>query len=250
MPANMPHKGIAVLDGRLDPKVWGRLPIRNMLNGVDGEMLLHGYGAHAIIGVGDPRVSKGTGSNSGTELLVTTNTFDGSPGAAVPDVEGTIASLGKVALAGNRFVLECKVDLAKAAEGALFLGFAASRTSPLPADATAGIVLLKPASFGLFKTSETSDLVFAFNSGDTDANTDVSGTLGDSKTLADDSALKVKMVADGKGRIEVTLGDDDVKKFAYPGVADGYLVLATKSSNNATEDQILSVSSLAFGVAE
>jgi hypothetical protein len=243
----MPHKGLPVLDGRLDPKVWGRLPIRNMLIGVDGEMLLHGYGAHTIIGAGDPRVSAGTGSNSGTELLVTTNAFTD---AAVADVEGTIASLGKAALAGNRFVLECNVDLAKAAEGALFLGFAASRTAPLPADLTAGIELLKPASFGLFKSSESSDLVFAFNSGDADADTDVSGTLGDSKTLADDSALKVKVVADGKGRIEVTLGEDAVKKFAYPGVADGYLVLAVKSSNDGTADQVLSVSSLAFGVAE
>ena len=235
MPANVPHKGLTVLDGRLDPKVWGRFPINNMLNGTDGQMILHGFGAHSL-SPGDGRESAGTLEISGNSAKITT-------GANANDV-AAVASFGKANLAGNRFVLECSLNLDAVADGAVLLGFAASRTDPLPDADSNEINTISDDSFGVFKKSSEANLYFASKVGSAAA------SLTDLDVDCEDGvAVKIKMVSDGKGNIEVSTDGTLRKKIAYPGVASGYLVLAVKAEA-ADLSPALTLGSIAFGVAE
>jgi hypothetical protein len=246
MPANMPHKGLTVLDGRLDPKVWGRLPLNNILNGIDGQAIFHGYGVHAL-NANDPREAAGALTTDGTATPVTCTLTAG----AGEDNVACIASFGKVKLAGNRFALECTLSIDTAIDGAILLGFASSRTDPLPDNVdddsdpvVPGILVISDDSFGLFKKSGSGALFFASKVGAADAvYTDLS------TTLADGVDLPVKMFADGKGNVEVHLGGVLKKKIANPGVADGYLVLAVKTQVTGLSPA-MGLGSVAFAVAE
>ena len=237
MPANMPHKGLAVLDGRLDPKIWGRFPIKNMLLGLDGEMLLHGYGNESIPN-GDPRLfANGSGTAAPDvavgEVVLTTESGDNN--------YATLASNGKGKLAGNRFVLQCDLKVTSVANSAILLGFASDAKNPIPNDASAD-----PAdeSFGIFKKEGALDLFFSSKVTGVDAvHTDLD------VNIADGANIVVKMVSDGKGNIEVSTDGVLRKKVAYPGVANGYLVLGIKSSAGEVETLNLG-SAIAFGVAE
>jgi len=241
MPANMPHKGLPVLAGRLDPSIWGRFPLRNMLNGIDGEMILHGYGSHGVSS-GDPRlVAAGTGTAASTagEIILTTQDDDG--------FSCTLGSNGKVKLAGNRFVLQCGLKLTGNVGAAVLLGFAADAADPLPGVTTEvtseGVYNLKEETFGIFKPDDDPTLFFASR---------VTGGLSVLTSLGvdvvDGANIDIKMVSDGKGNIEVSTDGVLRKKIAYPGVANGHLVLGVKTTAAA---EVLNLgSAIAFGVAE
>ena len=231
----MPHKGLAVLDGRLDPSVWGRFPIRNMLIGVDGEMLLHGYGNHAI-NAGDPRVSSASTDGAFTVPLgVPTLTTDDDDNDTV-----VLASNGLVKLAGNRFVCDLTITLDNIATSSIFIGFAQSASDPILDDGDD----VEASAFGLFKQDADGDLFFI------EKLATGSSTLTDTGVnLVNATALPVKMQSTSAGNIEVYLDGTKVLTRPYPGVASGRLVCAVKTGTTAA--RVLSLgSAIAFGVAE
>ncbi|MBN93378.1 MAG: hypothetical protein CL928_04800 [Deltaproteobacteria bacterium] len=251
MTANVPHKqlvGSSVLSGRLDPKVWGRLPVRNMLIGVDGMMLLSGYGNNAIA-PGSSLVTAGALSNDSTGHVLTS-------GASADDV-AALASPSEVKLGGNRFALQCSIDLvtdsAANDDCAIFLGFVPpeGKADPLQdlANNDVGLLIDSTAdiggSFGLLKKSSAATLHFSSIADDASASQVDSASLGTLST----TAVSIKMVADGRGKIKVSFDGGADVEFDYPAVEKGHLILAVK--NEGTDASALGLGPrIAFGVAE
>ena len=246
MPANMPHKGLTVLDGRLDPKVWGRMPYKNLLAGIDGTMIAHGLGNHNI-GALDPRlVGDTTASLTGGAAGITLNT------SAVTEEHCALISREKVRLAGNRFILECVLNFTSEAvadgDCSFFIGFCDGRVDPVQdlsvslLDSTASV----GGSFGLFKKAAASELDF---SEIVDLST---ATQEDTVTGIDLVAgnTPVKMVSTGTGKIEIYSGSPYVlqKTVTYPSVAQGHLVASVK--NLATDASVVGLGNIVFAVAE
>ena len=242
----MPHKGMTVLDGRLDPSVWGRFPIRNMLAGIDGSMLLHGVGNNVIL-ASDPRF---TADNSGALSHDATDGLTLTTGAAGSNY-AVLNSSDKVKLAGNRFVIDVSLTTGAAAvaddDAAIFLGFTHAKGNPLQdgelllVDSTSVV----GGSFGLLKKADASELNF---SSIADAATATQDDVVTGVDLAA-STQAIRLSADGKGRIEVYADGVLKKKTAYPSVAEGYLCLAVV--NLAADVTVASFGlQVAFGVAE
>ena len=63
------------------------------------------------------------------EVVLTTESGDNN--------YATLASNGKVKLAGNRFVLQCDLKVTSVANSAILLGFASDAKNPIPNDASA-----------------------------------------------------------------------------------------------------------------
>jgi len=235
MPANVPHKGLTVLDGRLDPSVWGRFPIRNMLNGIDGEMILHGYGNHAIA-AGDPRfVNASTDGTLAVTLGEVILSADGNDNDTA-----VLASNGVVKLAGNRFVCQLTLKMDDVADSAFLVGFAQSATDPI---LDAGLDV-EASAFGLFKKDTGNDLYFI------EKLATGSSTLTDTGVdIAADTDVVLKMQSTSAGNVEIYIGGTKVLTRPYPGVASGRLVAAVKVGADDAASLNLG-SAIAFGVAE
>jgi len=231
----MPHKGMTVLAGRLDPSVWGRFPIRNMLIGVDGEMLLHGYGNHGIA-AGDPRFANASGEGALSvplgEVTLTTHTDDNDT--------AVLASNGLVKLAGNRFVCDLPaIELDVLGASSFLIGFAQSATDPI----LDGGLDVEASAFGLFKENADGDLFFIEKLA---TGSSIKTPIGVAIVAA--TPLAVKMQSTSAGNIEIYLDDTKVLTRPYPGVASGRLVCAVKSGTGARALNL--GSAIAFGVAE
>ena len=231
----MPHKGLAVLAGRLDPSVWGRFPIRNMLIGVDGEMLLHGYGNHAIA-AGAPRFA-----NAGADGTLAVTLGEVTLNAAGTDnATAVLASNGLVKLAGNRFVCQCTFKMDDVADSSFLIGFAQSATDPI----LDGGLDVEASAFGLFKKDDGASLYFieklaTGSSTPTDTGVDIVA----------DTPIVLKMQSNSAGNIEIYLDGTKVLTRPYPGVASGRLVAAVKVGT--ADAALLNLgSAIAFGVAE
>tara|TARA_R100000808_G_C2147849_1_gene155864 strand:+ start:2090 stop:2881 length:792 start_codon:yes stop_codon:yes gene_type:complete len=263
MPSNLPHNPTTTAHDvhRLDPLLFGKFPIKNMAIASGGDLLAIGDSFKEVLaaaaGSTDRVIAEGTLSHHATNGLTMT-AGSSANNAAV------ISSLNKFPLGGNRFAVQCSINIDSIADNdnAVFIGFAnAGRDGDALVDFDASPtpdveITLAAGSFGLWIPADSGgsgSLYFAERKDGSDDPADISTTDTGVDAVAG-TALKVGMLCDGSV-IKVYAGVDSdgilVKKLevSYPAVAQGYFVAMTKAQS--TGAPVLSLGKLlAAGVVQ